>query len=325
MRISRSVRILAVFLLVVAGSRAAAADELHLANGDRLTGTVEGLESGTLTFKTAGGELKIAWHDVTSLTTDHPLLVRTGTQPPVLMMVDAVTPDALAAITGIAAPTPPVVWRGGADLGILNARGNTRTSSLRVDGDITARTAHDRYASSAIVNRASDRGVETARNWTSSFDYNRFVSRRLFVSGSLILTNDPFRDLDLRTAVSVGLGYQIWETPRDTLSVTAGFGHVRENFATAPDDRFSALQESTKLDVSLFSGDRVHAFHHHDGYFGPSDDGKLFFRMQNGVRIALVGGLASTAEFDLDYDRHPSIGRVPTDRSVSVTFGYRFP
>jgi putative salt-induced outer membrane protein YdiY len=313
-----------VFLLFIACSHAAAADELHLANGDRLTGTVESLDGGTLTFKTAGGELHIAWSDVTSLTTDQPLLVRTGTGNPVLTTIAADSPDAVAAITAISAPAPPVLWRGGGDVGILNTAGNTETSSLRIDGDVTARLPHDRYSTSVIVNRTSDHGVETARNWTSSFDYNHFVSKRLFVSGSLILTNDPFRDLDLRTAISVGLGYQIWDTARGTLAVNAGFGHVRENFASAPDDHFSALQESTKLDVTLFDGDRVHAFHHHDGYFGRSVDGKLFFRTQNGVQIALVGGLASTVELDLDYDRHPSDGRVATDRSVSVTFGYHF-
>jgi hypothetical protein len=46
--------------------------------------------------------------------------------------------------------------------------------------------------------------------------------------------------------------------------------------------------------------------------------------MQNGVRLAVVSGFVTTAQVDIDYDRSPAAGRVSTDRSFSLTFGYRF-
>ena len=50
----------------------------------------------------------------------------------------------------------------------------------------------------------------------------------------------------------------------------------------------------------------------------------LFVRTQNGVRFSLVGGLVSTAQLEIDYDRTPAPGRRQTDRSFAITFGYRF-
>jgi hypothetical protein len=55
------------------------ADDLRLKNGDRITGTVTSLASGTLTFKATGGDLKVAWADVASLAIEQPMLVTVGT------------------------------------------------------------------------------------------------------------------------------------------------------------------------------------------------------------------------------------------------------
>jgi hypothetical protein len=46
--------------------------------------------------------------------------------------------------------------------------------------------------------------------------------------------------------------------------------------------------------------------------------------MKNGVRLGLIGGLVTTAQLDLDYDRSPSPGRQNTDQTFALTFGYRF-
>ena len=54
------------------------ADEVQLKNGDRLTGTVVSLDAGTLKFKTAHGDLSIAWPEVTALTIDEPILIRSA-------------------------------------------------------------------------------------------------------------------------------------------------------------------------------------------------------------------------------------------------------
>ncbi len=323
MKILRLILPLALLFFPAAGS--AAADEVRLANGDRVTGTVVSMADGTLTFKTPHGELTMPWNEVTALKIDRQLLVTTATAPAQLMTLDtaAGAGPTLADVVAIAAPTPPVTWDGGANAGLLTTGGNTDISSLRLDGALAARTAFDRYTASGVVNRARDSGRDTADNWTTAFAYSRFLTERLFADANAILTNDRFRDLDLRTALGVGLGYQVWDRPSASLSFNGGYGWVNENFDTAPDDSYAALREAVKLDL-FFANKRVQAFHHHDGYFGVTGDDNLFFRAQTGVRLALAAALVSTAQFDVDYDRSPAPGRVSTDRSVAFTLGYRF-
>jgi putative salt-induced outer membrane protein YdiY len=298
----------------------AAADEVQLRSGDRLTGDVVRLDGGKLSFKTAYGELMVPWADVAALRLDQPMLVTVSGAEPRLATLDGI---AVADVTALAPPEPGLVVSGGANAGLLTTGSNTEIDSLHLDGEVVARRRDDRFTTAAVVNRAADAGRDTARNATASFNYDRFLTTRLFLNGNAIFTNDKFRGLDLRSALGAGVGYEVWKTARSSLSVGAGLGYVRENFAAVADDSYAAVREAARL-AAFFAGRRIEAFHRHDGYFGVTGEDNLFVGMQNGVRLALVGGLVSTLQLDLDYDRSPAPGRKQTDRSLSLTFGYRF-
>lgn len=310
------------------------ADEVRLKNGDRITGVATSLAGGTLTFKAAGGDLKIAWADVTSLAIEQPMLVTVGTSAPasaVFAAADAggrVTlvpggPVALVDIVALSRPQPAWVVTGGAGAGIVETAGNTQVNNVRLSGDLVARGAADRYTVGAVATHANDRGVETARNWSATGKYDRFLTDRLYANANANFTNDRFRDIDLRTALGAGIGYQVIATKRTTLNADAGLAWVNENFKSIADDSYAAAHESAGLQVQLLP-DRVQAFHLHDGYFGLSGDNKMFIRTQNGVRLGLAAGFVTTIEEDVDYDRRPSPGRRQTDRTFSLTLGYRF-
>lgn len=318
MRLRLLVPLVVAALVLYAGP--CAADEIQLKNGDRLTGTTTSLDAGTLKFKTAHGDLSIPWSEVTALTVDDPILVTTTDGPPATSRSGAID---IASVTALARPEPPLTWTGGANAGFLQATGNTDVNSLRLDADVSARAGANRYSVGADLNRAEDTGRETARNWSLSGNYDRFINRRLYVNGNAIFTNDPFRDLDLRTALGAALGYQLLDTAITKLSVEGGLGWVNENFETAEDDRYTALREGAKLDV-LLVGDRVTLFHEHNGYIGVTGDDNLFVKMKNGLRLGLVAGLVTTLQLSLDYDRSPAPGRENTDRALALTFGYRF-
>ena len=319
------------FLLLAAP---AAADEVILTNGDRFSGTVVSLAGGVLTMDTAYGQVKIDWKTVSSVAVTDAILATVGANAPVEVRIAAgdaagrvvLTPGGPTELTQIAAlarPMPAVIVDGGANLGYLMSDGNTEVTSLHADADATIRQRANRYTASAAVNRAEDSGDETARNWNLGFNYDRFLTEKLFLNGNAIFTNDRFRDLDLRTALGVGIGYQLLNTARARLTANAGLGWVNENFEDGVDDSYTAARESASLDVFLVP-DRITYFHTHDGYFGVTGEDNLFFRMRNGVRLALVGGLVATVQHDFDYDKSPSPGRENTDRTLAFTFGYRF-
>jgi putative salt-induced outer membrane protein YdiY len=299
----------------------AAADELRLKNGDRVTGEAVALLDGKLTFKTPNGELVVVWDEVVSLTIDRPMIVTVKGGQPELRSIEGL---ALGDIVAIAPPPPPLDWTGGVNAGFLTSGGNSDISTLRLDGEIVARRPKDRFSAGAAINRAEDAGIETADNWNLAFNYDRFLTDRLFINGNAIFTADEFKSLDLRTAIGAALGYDIWKTPRGLLSATGGFGFVNENFSEGfEDDSYTAVREGVRA-IVFFVGRSVELFHNHDTYLGITGDDNLFFRMTNGARFKLVAGLVATVQSDLDYDRTPAPGRDNTDRTFALTFGYRF-
>jgi putative salt-induced outer membrane protein YdiY len=326
-------RVLSLCFLLIVYRSPAAADELRLTNGDRLTGQVDSLAGGTLTFTTAYGNVGVPWADVIALTVDQPVLVTIGTNPPVQGTIAAagdgqarLEPGGtmpLAQITALSRPQPAVLMDGGANAGYNTTSGNTDVNSLRLDGDVVVRAAANRYTANAGLIRAKDSGIETARTWTAALKYDRFVTPRLFLNASTNLTNDPFRDLDLRTALGAGVGYQVLDNGRVILRANAGLGYVKENFASQGDDSYAAAHESASLSASLIPG-QVEFFHLHDAYVGVTGNDNVFVKMQNGVRLTLIGGFVMTLRHDLDYDLSPAIARDQADRAVALTLGYRF-
>lgn len=320
-----------VILLAAVPARA---DEVRLKNGDRLTGDMISLADGTLLFKTSLAEVEIPWSDVTSLAVDKAVYVTVAQNPPVLTTFDAADangyvtlmpggPVLLSDITALSLGYSPWQATGGAGAGIIQTSGNTDVNSFRLSGDFMVKGPADRYTFTGAATSSKDKGVATARNWSATGKYDRFLTSRLFANANAVFTNDRFRDIDLRTAVGAGLGLQLVDRPRVKLTGSGGVGIVDENFISIADDRYTAAYESGGLQVDVVPG-RAQLFHSHDGYFQISQGDKKFFRTQNGVRFSIAGGFVTTVEEDVDYDHRPSPGRRQTDRTFSLTLGYRF-
>src|SRR5258705_3043914 len=216
-------RALLLCLVAMLFAMPAHADELRLKTGGWITGVAASLAGGALTFKATGGALKIAWADVASLAIEQPMLVTVGTSAPtsaVFAAADAngrVTlvpggPVALTEIIALGRPQPAWVISGGRGAGIVLTAGHTLGNNVLLSVEVIARGAADRYTVSAIATHANDRGVETARNWSFTGKYDRFLTSRLFANANANFTNDRFRDIDLRTALGAGIGYQVLET-----------------------------------------------------------------------------------------------------------------
>jgi putative salt-induced outer membrane protein YdiY len=334
MRTTHQSRLLVAFtLLVFAFAAVAGADEIRLKNGDRVTGKVVSLEKGVLKFDTGHGALDVPWADVVGLAVTDPILVTMTGRP--VQTVTIVAGDngqimlqpggavVLTEVVGFTRPEPPLKITGGANAGILKTSGNTDVSSVRLDGEVVARAARNRYGASGVVNRTSDRGADTARYSSAALRYDRFFSKRLYANASSIFTNDKFRDLDLRTAIGLGLGYQVADNSRFKIGVEGGYGYVNERLRSSPDDSYQALRETLSADAYV-GARRLVLFHRNDVFFGVTGDDNLFVQTRNGARVALVGGLVATLQYDVDYDQSPAPGRKDSDQAVGFTFGYRF-
>jgi putative salt-induced outer membrane protein YdiY len=322
-------------LAVMLGDRPAAADEIQLSNGDRISGRVVSLINGLLVLQTPHGDLRVPWPMVTALVVVEPIFVTVAAAAPAAVTISRggtsgrveLQPGGLVSVTEIVAmsrpPPPRVTIDGRLNAGIVASQGNTDANVLRFGGELVGRVVANRVTVGATFNRAREHDAETADNWTTSFRYDRFVTRRLFVNGNTIVSGDRLRDLTLRIAVGTGLGYQVVDRPRLRIATDGGIGFVKESSAMAPPERYIAAQESARADMFV-DGNRVQFFVRQDGYFGLAGDDNRFVKTQNGVRVSVVGGVAVTAQLDVDYDPTPIVGGRSFDRTFALNFAYQF-
>jgi putative salt-induced outer membrane protein YdiY len=308
---------------------------VQFANGDRISGRIVSLVNGVMLLQTPHGDLRVQWPLVTAVMVIEPIYVTVGTSPPVAVTVfpEGVSgrvglhPGGLVPLQQIVAmsrPAPPsIAYDGRVNAGIIASGGNTSANTLRFSGELIARSTGNRFTASATLNRAREQEVATARNWSGSLRYDRFLTQRFFVNGNTIVSSDRLRDLSFRTAVGTGLGYQVLDRRRLRITTDAGVGYVNEVSRVGFDDRYIAAQESAKVDVFV-DASRLQLFHRHDGYFGLAGDDNRFVKTQNGVRVSIVGGVIATAQLDIDYDPSPVIGRQSIDRTFALNFGYQF-
>jgi putative salt-induced outer membrane protein YdiY len=326
-----------VALFALVAVRPADADDVWLLNGNTLTGTAQTLEHGVLTFRTAYADaVKLPWREVAGLeiarqvritvrrSGSHVARVSPGPEGYLRLQtnagasLDILLPD----VVTIVRPQSGVIKTGRAEAGFLVTSGASDISSLHLTGELTWRTLLRQTTIDIDVNRSQNQGVETTRSITSTLRHREFLTDRVYANGNVIVTHDLFRDLTLRTAPGLGIGYQFLQFGATNLSLDGGLSYVNERHEAEADRNYWAVRETVKLEHSVVPR-RLQLFHQHDGYFGLSGDENLFVRTRSGSRINLIDGIIMTGELGLNYDRRPAVGQNHFDRTFAITLGYQ--
>lgn len=350
-----------ICLVLCLAAATAAADQVELTNGDRLTGTVVRKDGDQLVLQTTyAGEIKIAWSSVARVQTEAPMSLMLSDQsliqtrrignpaaaPPSTQSSPAESkPEEAvrsepAASTESAEPIVPadnvayinagpgfdvlgVRWKGRLSVGGSGNRGNSDTDNLHVDGEAVARLQRERYTIDGTLDRGKDRNVVTKQSSRVSGKYDLFIERTWYGYALATIEEDRFRDIDRRTTLGAGLGHQLLENERTNLSVEGGLNHVRTDFSLAPDESYPALRWALKFDHRL-QGSDLQVFHSHELLSDLQRTERTFVRSQTGLRIPLLQRLLATAQLNVDFDNAPAPGKVKSDRTYLFTVGYQW-
>jgi len=330
-----------MLLGILLATAPAAADKLHLSNGDVLTGKAIRMEDQKLVFKTEyAGEISVDWQKVVMLSTDEPIKVilkdgsdLTGAAQAAdknTMALDAgkLEKPAKFGLKNVAAinPTtkPPVRITTRANVGINLERGNTDTDNNHFDGELVARTEKSRYIVGGELNKERDRGRTSSDNWRAYGKYNYFLNQKWFLLANALFESDKFKDLDLRTTLGAGIGYNFFESEVLNLNLAAGPAYINENFIEAQDDDFPAAQWTVRYDQYFFDR-HVQLFHNNNGYWSFSDSNNWLIYTRQGLRVPLYKGLTATFQYNYDYDNDPSDdAEEKWDSTVLFLLGWQF-
>lgn len=318
----------------------AVADVIQMKNGDRISGKVSAMAGDKLTIRTSYGDMAVKWSEVASVATDattevmlddKTLLsgkVSSDSDGTLNITSNEIVQSAPIALTRVSYINPPanVSGRGLKMSGRINAgaartSGNTDTQNIHVDGEAVARGVNNRFTVGAMYNQAEDKGVETANNTTGYMKYDQFFSKQWYGYVNGIVTEDAFKDLNLRTALGLGAGYQVFESPQTNLSVEGGLSYVNEDFIVAADNSYPAARWALNYDHFLL-GKTMQFFHKHEFLLGLQDANDMLFLSQTGLRVPLYKGVNATAQINYDWDKSPAAGASKTDTAYLFTLGY---
>lgn len=341
MRASSIAAVILVYLLMFLCLGTVFADEVWLKNGDHLTGNLVRMENEVLTFETNyAEEVSIKWAEVTNVMTERPIEVVLGDK------TRARGPASVAGIRKVRITTeqveqpfffdlgkiqiinprpkgPALKFSGRVNVGANITKGNTNTESVHADAEVVARTEKNRFTMGALYNRAEDDNVKTAGNSTAYMKYDHFLTKKWYLLASASGTKDEFKDLNLKTAVGVGVGYQFLESELTNLSVEAGLSYVNEDFIEAQDDSYAAGRWAVNFDRFLLEN-HVQFFHVHEGLLGFSSSDDVSIRSQTGFRVPVYNNLNATLQFNYDWDKSPAPGRKKTDKAFIFSLGYNW-
>jgi putative salt-induced outer membrane protein YdiY len=327
-----------------------------LKNGDIITGTVIKKDGDKLTLKSEFlGDVTMPWSAVKNLKSDQELNVvlpggeivkgKLSTAGDNLAVATA-SGEKTAALTAVTAvrndaeqhtwekfqhPSLFELWSGTYNFGLALARGNARTATLTNTFAATRATLKDKitvhfneiYATALVTEPSGTRiNSTTASSLSGGWEYNRNFNPKWFVDLTNDYDHDRFQDLNIRTVIGAGAGWNALKGKRATLSFQGGADYEHESFmgnigrnsaeVSAGDNFTYKLAGNTSVTQSFFI------------YPNMSYTGQYRFIFNLSAVTAIKKWLGWHISFTDNYLSDPVLGRLPNDLILSTGFQLAF-
>jgi len=321
-------------------------DEIHLKNGDRISGKIQHLVDGKLTFKAdVAGPVTVDLSNIQTLSSDEPIEVNLKDQTGFTQKVSSAEPGKFAiegsesmkaqefAVADIVSINPPVKpipkWTGDIAVGITSTHGNTKTEMISANANFAKRTEKDRTTVSTDYAKGKQEDPDTGEDvtiedwWRAKGKYDYFFSKKIYGYLDGRYEKDAIAELDRRMIIGLGAGYQWIESDDMNFATEFGLASLYEKFDNQTDSNSEiTLQLGYNFDKKL----RENIKFVHDLTYYPSIDkvSDYYLTTTAGVRADFSETFFMTLKAILNYDATPAIGAHKTDVKYFLGLGYRF-
>ncbi len=319
-----------VILLFFLSPHCASADKVLLKNGDRISGEVVSMESGVLRFKTDyAGVLSLDWTKVESVDSDKELVVyrkkleKDDNPIENTRKVGSGAEVAVNETEAINIRPKDYEFKAALKAGWDKSEGNTRKESINAAFDLTYRLDKNRWKAHGDHYWGTSKGVRADYNWMLSGEYNRFLDKKIYLSGTGSVKQDQFQDLSLRSVLGIGLGYQLFNTETLSLSAEAGPAYVWEEYSSRNDRDFTAGRWSIDFGWWIYPK-KIKLFHSQTGLLSLEDSENWIWQTKSGVLFPIVKSFFGTFQYNYDWTNDPVSGKKKEDSKMIFSLGYTF-
>jgi putative salt-induced outer membrane protein YdiY len=336
---SHSRKLIAGLLAIAGGfySLAAAADVLHLASGDRLSGEIDSIGGGKVILKTDfAGTIAVKLETVKHMESEKTFEIRTeaGRQKGQF----AVTSDAQQFRTdggeladldlttlksagennlGMASFTAD--WANRFDAGISVSSGNTETSSQNYLWESVLQQKRGDHNLNFTYNTQEDDDVKTKEELLAGYRYRRFFGERWYGLGNIGYQQNEFKGIDERWTLGLGAGYQFWDNSTGALSTDLSANYVMEELDGVEDEN-PALRWGLNWN-RFFMAKKGELFYNQSvlAIFGDAEN--TVYVGSTGVRFNLTDMLTANFRVDIAHETDPAPDREKTDLTYVIGIG----
>ncbi|MDD0845502.1 DUF481 domain-containing protein [Pseudomonas sp. Gutcm_11s] len=245
-------------LAVCAASTPLFADTVWLKSGDKITGTIQLLDSGKLLLKTDfAGVITLDMKKVATLESDQALLVKQddfvgehakSLRPAGQGQVELVNGEApkvveLASISQMMPPKPLVqdlAWTGTLDFSADYKRAANDVKDYNVDLDTKARHGAWRHGITAEYDHETKDDERKTDRVELGYDLDRFFTQKFFWKGQLKYSHDRIEDLETQRTIGTGPGYQFWDDELGAFSLAGLLNRNDYVFADGSTEHFTS-------------------------------------------------------------------------------------
>jgi putative salt-induced outer membrane protein YdiY len=287
----RSLFLLAVFTISIFVFHAAA-DQITLKNGDRMSGTVVKSDGKVLVLHTDyAGDITLKFDAIAGVqsdaqlhvelqdgrtatgavtTSDGKLQIATKTSGTVEAPISAVkvlrNDSEQAAYEKTLHPGLMQGWKTGLNVGFALTGGNSETTNLSLAFLGARQTLHDKlglYTNSVYGKNNAPGAVPstTANTEAGGLRYDHDIVGKIFGFGAADFFADELQTLNLRSVFTGGAGYHVIKSDPTTLDFLGGLNYTRENYdlfsrnlvaLTLGEELMHKLGKSTTLNEKLY-------------------------------------------------------------------------
>jgi putative salt-induced outer membrane protein YdiY len=216
-----------------------------------------------------------------------------------------------------------VTYKGTLSGAVTLTDGNTDEVSAHVSANFEAKSKRHRFTLGGKYTYGESDDEITARNALGRIKYDFFVWKKLYTYAQTRFERNDFQDLNLRSTIGLGVGYQILDTKRTSLFAEVGVSYFNEDFMEAEDQKSTSARESIGFTFDIVPK-RIKFFHLHEFYYRWDKSDSYFFSSEQGLRFLLFRNFFANFQVDFDYNSQPAPGTEKSDTRYIAGIGYEF-
>jgi len=319
--------------------RAVAQDEfIVMKNGDRITGEIKQIWDGELTIEPAySDEFAVDVEEITRIesTRSFEIEFSDGTEATVipagvdesgnqLLAYDdgRIVTVAIGQIMELNEIDDYFDWDSRIDASSVVNRGNTTSETLRINANTNLKLGDHRHIGDLTLAQESVNREPTKDQTLLAYDYNWLFRDALFFAAGASYENDPIRNLERRTTVGAGMGYDFWDDARRTFSMQGGIGYKTETIDASSEQNTIAFW-ALRFSYDLRGGD-VNLFHNHQANTTLDGRRNTVVKTSTGIRFEITDLLYANLQVAYDYETNPASAAQKNDTSVLAGIGLEF-